>query len=368
MESDQKITVPSIYVVSHDERHRGELNKALSGFYDVSVFVDAPSTLGALEAGDPDVIIVANDIPPSGGISLLVQQAVASGRKAGFLLTRQQGENFSINLENSGCTGRYLTWPFSGRALMGHIEELINENAEKAWEKLPEVHQQSLKMTVDEYQGIADKIAAGEPLQYDTAAESCKPLVEAIGMGGHHDLLKSVQSHHNYTYVHSMRVATLLTMFGHGIGMRGDDLLVLSTGGLIHDVGKMVTPPNILDKPGKLTEEEWPIMRDHVVESANLLDAGDDMTKGAIIIAEQHHEKIDGTGYPKGLKGAELNELARMSAIVDIFGALTDERSYKPAFPTTKAFEILESMQTGIDQNLLMLFKDIFGGDPASGL
>ena len=165
-----------------------------------------------------------------------------------------------------------------------------------------------------------------------------------------------------------MRVATLLTLFGYGIGMRGDDLLVLSTGGLLHDVGKMITPPTILDKPGKLTEEEWPVMRDHVVESRNLLDAGDDMTKGAKIIAEQHYEKIYGMGYPLGLKGAELNELARMSGIVDIFGALTDERSYKPAFPPAKAFAILESMQTGIDQNLLMLFKDIFGGDPESGL
>ena len=219
-----------------------------------------------------------------------------------------------------------------------------------------------------EYQGIAEAISSGEPIQYSSAADSCSPLVEAINEGGHHALLNSIKSHHNYTYVHSMRVATLLTLFGYGIGMRGDDLLVLSTGGLLHDVGKMITPPTILDKPGKLTEEEWPVMRDHVVESGNLLDAGDDMTKGAKIIAEQHHEKIDGTGYPLGLKGAELNELARMSGIVDIFGALTDELSYKPAFPPAKAFAILESMQTGIDQNLLMLFKDIFGGDPESGL
>ena len=78
--------------------------------------------------------------------------------------------------------------------------------------------------------------------------------------------------------------------------------------------------------------------------------------------------KLTARGIRSDCKGAELNELARMSGIVDIFGALTDERSYKPAFPPAKAFAILESMQTGIDQNLLMLFKDIFGGDPESGL
>jgi len=290
------------------------------------------------------------------------------GRKAGFLLTRSRQEPFRVSLEEVGCPGRYLTWPFATKLLMDAIAELINEKAERGWEELPETQKKTLKMTVEEYQGIAEAISSGEPIQYSSAADSCSPLVEAINEGGHHALLNSVKSHHNYTYVHSMRVATLLTLFGYGIGMRGDDLLVLSTGGLLHDVGKMITPPTILDKPGKLTEEEWPVMRDHVVESGNLLDAGDDMTKGAKIIAEQHHEKIDGTGYPLGLKGAELNELARMSGIVDIFGALTNERSYKPAFPPAKAFAILESMQTGIDQNLLMLFKDIFGGDPESGL
>ncbi len=157
-----------------------------------------------------------------------------------------------------------------------------------------------------------------------------------------------------------MRVATLLTLFGHGLGMKGEDLLILSTGGLIHDVGKLVTPEQILSKPGKLTDEEWPVMRDHVTRSSELLGKSTDVTKGALIIAGQHHEKIDGSGYPKGLKGGELNELARMSVIVDIFGALTDARSYKPPFPQEKAFGILESMQTQIDQDLLKVFRAIF--------
>ena len=157
-----------------------------------------------------------------------------------------------------------------------------------------------------------------------------------------------------------MRVATLLTLFGHGLGIEGDNLLILSTGGLLHDVGKLVTPRAILNKPGIFTEEEWPIMRDHAVHCGALMEAGDDVPRGAQIIAEQHHEKLDESGYPKGLKGNELNDLARMSMICDIFGALTDERSYKKAFSVEKAFGILESMTTGIDQNLLVMFKDIF--------
>ena len=215
-------------------------------------------------------------------------------------------------------------------------------------------------MTVRQYQGISDAIANGEPIDGNDAAESCRPLLEAVEEGKHHFLLKAVQSHHDYTYIHSMRVATLLTLFGHGLGMKGDDLLILSTGGLIHDVGKLATPEHILNKPGKLDEDEWPIMRDHVVRSTEILGASSDVTKGAMIIAGQHHEKIDGSGYPHGLKGGQLNELARMSAIVDIFGALTDRRSYKPAYTQDKAFEILESMNQQIDQEMLKVFRAIF--------
>lgn len=207
---------------------------------------------------------------------------------------------------------------------------------------------------------MANAIAEGEPVDCNAAAESCQPLADTVRAGNHHEILNAVRSHHDYTYVHSMRVATLLTLFGHGLGMTGEDLVILSTGGLIHDVGKLVTPYEILDKPDKLDDQEWPVMREHVVHSADILGKSDDVTKGSVIIAAQHHEKIDGSGYPHGLKGKEMNELARMSSIVDIFGALTDARSYKPAYPQEKAFNILESMTREIDQHLLSMFKDIF--------
>ncbi|MDA0997804.1 MAG: HD domain-containing protein [Proteobacteria bacterium] len=243
---------------------------------------------------------------------------------------------------------------------MEAVSQVIGEKAEFVWKQLPPEIGKPLTITVEEYQKLSDAIASGEPINCSDAADSCLPLVDAINNGNHHAVLKAVQSHHNYTYVHSMRVATLLTLFAHGIGIKGDDLLVISTGGLIHDVGKLVTPDQILDKPGKLTDEEWPIMRDHVTRSKELLGDATDISKGALIIAGQHHEKLDGSGYPLGLKGAELNELARMSVIVDIFGALTDARSYKPPFPQEKAFGILEEMGDKLDRRLLKVFRAIF--------
>ena len=103
-------------------------------------------------------------------------------------------------------------------------------------------------------------------------------------------------------------------------------------------------------------------MKEHVNNSSAVYDNTPDITHGIRIIGEQHHEKLDGSGYPKGLKGNELNELARMSAIVDIFGALTDERSYKKAFPPEMAFDILEEMTNQLDQRLVKVFKEVLEG------
>ncbi len=356
MSADPAIKLPKVAVIFQEERRRRELEHALNRRFDLSIFDDVGAAGDGMAAAAPDVALVDLQMAKRGGIDRLG----LDGTTVSIIFIGVKGEGAGDLLERFGKTSRFLSWPMSSKALIETISDLISQSAEKAWEALPEVQQKPLKLTVEEYQSISTAIENGEPIDYGTAAESCTPLVDAVNQAAHHDLLASVQSHHNYTYVHSMRVATLLTLFGHGIGMSDDDLLILSTGGLLHDVGKLVTPPEILGKPGKLTDEEWPLMQDHVVQSGVLLEGGDDVRKGARIIAEQHHEKIDGTGYPKGLKGAELNELARMSAICDIFGALTDERSYKPAFPTEKAFAILESMTTGIDQNLLALFKEIF--------
>jgi HD-GYP domain-containing protein (c-di-GMP phosphodiesterase class II) len=357
------ITVPTVFVVAHDPKHRGEMEGLLARHYSVTAFDDIHAVIGALESQSPDVVVIENDMPPRGGVRMLVTQAGGLPNPPGFLVTANKGEGLNVSFADGPIAGRYLTWPFSGRVLIDQISQLINQSAEQGWESLPEVQSRPLKMTVEEYQKVADSIAAGEPIDYTSASESCSPLIDATKNGAAHALLKSVQSHHDYTYVHSTRVATLLTMFGYGLGMKGDNLLILSTGGLLHDVGKLVTPPEILGKPGKLDDQEWPIMQNHVVESGILLGNSEDIVKGAQIIAEQHHEKIDGTGYPHGLKGSEMNNLARMSSIVDIFGALTDARSYKPAFSAEKSFAILEDMGPSLDQNLLKVFKDIFHSD-----
>jgi HD-GYP domain-containing protein (c-di-GMP phosphodiesterase class II) len=101
-------------------------------------------------------------------------------------------------------------------------------------------------------------------------------------------------------------------------------------------------------------------MQRHVPNTIHFLEANDHIPKGARLIAEQHHEKLDGTGYPHGLRGKDINDLARMAAIVDVYSALTDRRVYKPAMAPPQAFEIMETQMTNhLDQGLLKLFRTI---------
>ena len=153
----------------------------------------------------------------------------------------------------------------------------------------------------------------------------------------------------------------MLTLFGNAINLPVDDQKILATGGLLHDVGKMSIPHSVLNKPGKLNDDEFVVMKNHVTESVRYLELNGNIPKGIITIAGQHHEKLDGTGYPYGLKGTKLNDLARMAAIVDIFSALTDRRVYKPSMSPEEALTIMmEEMSNHVDTHLLGMFRQRF--------
>jgi HD-GYP domain-containing protein (c-di-GMP phosphodiesterase class II) len=188
--------------------------------------------------------------------------------------------------------------------------------------------------------------------------DACTPLIESVQNQDFQHILGGVKGHDNYSYVHSLRVGTILSLFGYNMGLRGDDLCMLASGGLVHDIGKMFIPFEILNKPGKLDEAEMQLMRSHVDRTAEYLKGCGTMPRGVSIIAEQHHEKLNGKGYPKGL--TDLNDLARMAAIADVFGALTDRRCYKPPMDPEEALKIMTgAMKEELDQHFLGLFREM---------
>lgn len=159
-----------------------------------------------------------------------------------------------------------------------------------------------------------------------------------------------------YTFSHSMNVC----VFGIGLyqKIKSDIPLVriqdLTRGLLLHDIGKCNIPSEIINKNGKLTEEEWTIMRSHPQIGYDLLAADEALSADSRSVALHHHEALDGSGYPSGLKGDQIPLTSRICKIVDVFDALTSKRSYKPAMPAFEALNLMiKKMMNQLDQAIL---------------
>jgi putative nucleotidyltransferase with HDIG domain len=139
---------------------------------------------------------------------------------------------------------------------------------------------------------------------------------------------------------HSRRVTDLTLELARQMGVDEELLIHLRRGAQLHDIGKMGIPDSILLKPGKLTPEEWQIMRRHPILAADLLAPIEFLTP-ALEIPYSHHEKWDGTGYPLGVQGEEIPISARIFAVVDVWDALTHDRPYRPAWTESEALAYL---------------------------
>ncbi len=167
---------------------------------------------------------------------------------------------------------------------------------------------------------------------------------------------KALEFKDKETEGHSERVTAMTERFGRALGLHGVALTHLRRGALLHDIGKMGIPGSILRKPGPLTEEEWGIMRRHVEYGGNML-SDIPFLRPAFDIPLYHHERWDGSGYPRGLKGELIPLPARLFAIVDVWDALLNDRPYRPAWPPEQVRAYLQE-QAGIqfDPKLIKVF------------
>lgn len=147
----------------------------------------------------------------------------------------------------------------------------------------------------------------------------------------------------DYTFRHSVNVSVMLVNQAKAMGAEMDTLREIGLGGLIHDVGKMLVNPAILNKPGRLSDDEFAHMRSHVDQGSALLRQSSGVPKAAMAVLDEHHERYDGTGYPYGLKNEEISVAGRMAALSDVYDAITSDRCYhkgmNPAEAMRRIFE-----------------------------
>ena len=357
-----------VCVVDANPKFRAEVVQALTSFYEVSEHSEQGSALEFIAFNPPAAVILDENVTPRGGLPLLREICcVPELDRVPIICTATHDR--SVFLADASLLGvrTTLVKPFRRSALLQALFAEINAKVERSWIKFEPVQRAALQKTAKAFNTIADLIAEDGALPFEVVRDACEPLVDAVRAGRYADMLNGVRDHDNYTYVHSLRVSIFLSVFGHALGIRDNDLMTLAVGGLVHDVGKMSVPYHVLNTPNRLSDAEMAVMRGHVAHAGHFLRQGGAMPRGALTIAEQHHEKLDGTGYPHGIKGAELNELARMATIIDIFGALTDRRAYKEAMEPEQALYVMTQLGPQLDQHLLTMFRTVLL-DTAKGL
>lgn len=204
----------------------------------------------------------------------------------------------------------------------------------------------------------------------DTA--STLPLVDEIGgsISRHPAALLSVvrlKTHDDYTYLHSVAVCALMISLGQQLELDEEQVRRAGTAGLLHDVGKAGISLDILNKPGKLTDAEFDIMKQHPVIGEALLrkSGGDD---DLLDVALHHHEKFDGRGYPHGLKGENISLLARMAAVCDVYDAVTSNRPYKAGWNPASAMHHMASWEGHFDRKVFFAFVKAVGIYPVGSV
>lgn len=185
-------------------------------------------------------------------------------------------------------------------------------------------------------------VRLGRQLEFDSISETLRKVTDGV-MDSFDTLLQlgQLKNADDYTFQHSVGVCALLTAFGKGLELNRAMLFDLGIGALLHDIGKMKVPPEILNKPGPLTKAEFEEMKQHVIYGRDLVREAPWVGATALNVLEHHHERYDGTGYPYGLKGADISHVGQMTAIIDVYDALTAERVYHKAMSPAEALRKL---------------------------
>lgn len=308
----------TILIVDDDASVRGALEVLLADQgYKTRTAVDGKEGLERLRESTPDLCLIDFDMPRMNGIELC--RAIKSDPDTKLLpvimLTGMSPEEEKINAMEAGVD-EFLSKPLQPTELLAKIKSLLRVKS------------------------LVDELEDAEVVLFTLA--------------------RTIEAKDKYTLGHADRVGRYAVLLGRALGYGPEKVELLRKGGILHDIGKIGVPDAILQKEGPLDTVEWQMMRQHPTIGCDICQKLKGM-KDILPMIRHHHERLDGTGYPDGLKGAKIPDIVRVINIVDIYDALTTRRSYKEAFPAPKALRIMrEEVDRGWwDGDILTVWEEL---------
>jgi len=313
---------PRLLVVDDESEVRNVLHDLLSGPYECAQAASAEEALVRLRESDFDLVI--SDITMSGmsGLEMIPHVKAISPDTVIVMISGMQTIESAIDALRLGAFD-YLMKPFDLR------------QAEAAVVRALEYHQ--LVVAKRRYENHLEELVEQRTAELDQALDSLEDAYRMTLRA----LTAALETRDSETHGHSERVVTFSLRLGREYGLTGPQMKALEFGSLLHDIGKIGVPDAILRKPSKLTDEEWERMREHPLHGQQIL-RGIKFLEGASKVVAQHHEKWDGSGYPLGLKGTEIDICARIFSVADAFDAITSDRVYRQGRPYEAAAQELD--------------------------
>jgi len=316
------IVSPRILIVDDEVEITEILADLLSEDYECIKAGSAEDALARLSEGEFQLVISDITMPGMSGLDMIPHVKEISPDTVVVMISGMQTVESAIGALRLGAFD-YLMKPFDLRQVEAVVKRALEHH--------------DLVTAKQRYENHLEELVEQRTAELDRALNSLE--------GAYRSTLKALtaalETRDSETHGHSERVVTYSLRLGREYGLNSDEMKSLEFGSLLHDIGKIGVPDSILRKPAKLTEEEWVRMREHPLHGQQIL-RGIEFLQGASRVVAQHHEKWDGTGYPLGLRGEEIDICARIFAVADAFDAITSDRVYRRGKPYEAAAQELD--------------------------
>jgi HD-GYP domain-containing protein (c-di-GMP phosphodiesterase class II) len=288
--------------------------------------------LGTDLSGLAETVIVALDLEQRDAVLRLREAWARFGKPRHLIFLVDRADHFAATQANALGAHHLLPAPLDIRALLALLRPQSVETL------------QAVASGAAALESMFSGLLSGSGLDAREVGEASADVLLSLHRDGLDGWLDAVRAHHGSTFQHCLVVTGVIANFGRATGMSHKDMQTLTVAGFLHDIGKIRIPLAILDKAGSLTREEFAAVKRHPIIGFNYLNGDPRVTGDVLSAVRHHHEYLDGSGYPDGLTSSAIDDLTRIMTVCDIYGAMVETRSYRPAARPSEAIAVLSDM------------------------